>query len=99
MQNKLSKKLSLTKDSLFIYFLLLAASSITPLLVSRKFVAIHDLAYFLTNGLRISQGQFPYVDFITVHSPGSFYIISNLINLFGNTYLPIYLWMILTLNI
>ena len=93
MLNKLNKKLSLTKDSLLIYLLLLAASSITPILVSRKFVAIHDLAYFLTNGLRISQGQFPYVDFITVHSPGSFYIISNFINLFGNTYLPIYLWM------
>ena len=93
MQNKLNIKLSLTKDSLFVYLLLLVASSITPLLVSRKFVAIHDLAYFLTNGLRISQGQFPYVDFITVHSPGSFYIISNFINLFGNTYLPIYLWM------
>ena len=50
MLNKLNKKLSLTKDSLLIYLLLLAASSITPILVSRKFVAIHDLAYFLTNG-------------------------------------------------
>ena len=86
------KKLNLQRK-LPIYFLLFFTSSITLYLVSINFSTIHDLAYFLTNGLRLSQGQIPYADFITVHSPGSFYIIAALIKIFGINYLPIYLWM------
>lgn len=84
--NQLSKRYS-------IYFLILVSSSLTTYIVSTNFVSIHDLAYFLTNGLRISQGQIPYLDFILVHTPGSFYLIALFIKIFGTTYLPIYLWM------
>tara|TARA_Y100000389_G_scaffold147784_1_gene146755 strand:+ start:3579 stop:5573 length:1995 start_codon:yes stop_codon:yes gene_type:complete len=76
-----------------IYLLLIISSIITPLLVSRQFTSIHDLAYFLSNSLRIFNGQIVYKDFIEVHSPGSYYISVYLFKIFGINYLPTYLWM------
>ena len=86
-----------TKDNLIknipIYLVFVASSVITPLLVSKQFTSIHDLAYFLSNSLRIFNGQIIYKDFIEVHTPGSYYVPAYLFKLFGVNYLPTFLWM------
>lgn len=82
-----------SKKNFLIYLFLTISSIITPLVVSRQFTSIHDLAYFITNSLRIFNGQTIYKDFVEVHSPGSYYITAYLFKLFGVNYLPTYLWM------
>ena len=61
-----------SKKNFLIYLFLTISSIITPLVVSRQFTSIHDLAYFITNSLRIYNGQTIYKDFVEVHSPGSY---------------------------
>ena len=46
-----------SKKNFLIYLFLTISSIITPLVVSRQFTSIHDLAYFITNSLRIYNGQ------------------------------------------
>jgi len=86
-----------TNDNLIknipIYLVFVASSVITPLIVSKQFTSIHDLAYFLSNSLRIFNGQIIYKDFIEVHTPGSYYVPAYLFKLFGVNYLPTFLWM------
>ena len=82
-----------SKKNFLIYLFLTISSIITALVVSRQFTSIHDLAYFITNSLRIYNGQTIYKDFVEVHSPGSYYITAYLFKLFGVNYLPTYLWM------
>lgn len=67
---------------------------VTPIIVLIRFSSIHDLAYFLTAGLRIFLGDIPYYDFIEVHTPGSYYLISFIFRVFGVNYLPVIFWML-----
>lgn len=86
-------KFTFLKKNVFIYLALIITSIITPFLVSKQFTSIHDLAYYLTNSLRIYNGQVMYRDFISVHTPGSFWVSAILYKIFGLSYWPTYLWM------
>ena len=82
------------KDIRVIQFIILLTFSSVPVLVSSHQVnSLYDTSYFLTNGLRIAEGQIPYRDFVLIHNPGTFYIIAFFILVFGNVYWPMIAWM------
>jgi len=89
----LKVKIKFFNNNVLIYTALIITSIITPFLVSKQFTSIHDLAYYLTNSLRIYNGQVMYRDFISVHTPGSFWVSAFLYKIFGFSYWPTYLWM------
>ena len=87
-------KLTIQKNGLIKFVIIIIIPIITPLLVSKQFTSIHDLAYFLTAAIKIYNGQIPFVDFITVHPPGSYFILVGLFKIFGTNYLGVIVWMI-----
>lgn len=94
MLNSLRSEAKSNLTTYFIYTISTLIAIVIPIFASHYVNSVYDTTYFVTNGLRIAEGQIPYKDFILVHNPGSFLIIGMLFKIFGTSYFSLVGWMI-----